>query len=50
MPANGLRYEHVAGFGELPYQTTPKLDKRLKLNNHANPAIAYERVLGAGFI
>jgi hypothetical protein len=27
--ANGLRYEHVAGFGALPYQTAPKLDTRL---------------------
>jgi len=25
-----LRYEHVAGFGALLYQTTPKLDARLK--------------------
>jgi len=27
---NGLRYEHVAGFGELNYQNTPKLDAGLK--------------------
>ena len=27
---NVLRYEHVAGFGELNYQNTPKLDARLK--------------------
>jgi hypothetical protein len=27
---NGLRYEHVAGFGELLYQTTPKLDAGLQ--------------------
>jgi hypothetical protein len=27
---NVLRYEHVAGFGALLYQTTPKLDARLK--------------------
>jgi hypothetical protein len=27
---NGLRYEHVAGFGAFHYQTTPKLDARLK--------------------
>jgi hypothetical protein len=30
MPHNGLRYEHVAGFGALNYQTTPKLDAGLK--------------------
>ncbi len=30
MPANGLRYEHVAGFEALLYQNTPKLDARLK--------------------
>jgi hypothetical protein len=29
--ANGLRYEHVAGFGALIYQTTPKLDAGLKV-------------------
>jgi len=28
--ANVLRYEHVAGFGALLYQTTPKLDAGLK--------------------
>jgi len=28
--SNGLRYEHVAGFGVLHYQTTPKLDAILK--------------------
>jgi hypothetical protein len=27
---NGLRYEHVAGFGALHYQNTPKLDAGLK--------------------
>ena len=27
---NGLRYEHVAGFGVLNYQNTPKLDAGLK--------------------
>jgi len=26
---NGLRYEHVAGFGAILYQTTPKLDAGL---------------------
>jgi hypothetical protein len=26
---NGLRYEHVAGFGALHYQTAPKLDTGL---------------------
>ena len=30
LAANGLRYEHVAGFGALHYQNTPKLDARLK--------------------
>jgi hypothetical protein len=30
MTANGLRYEHVAGFGALLYQNTPKLDAGLK--------------------
>ncbi len=30
MFANVWRYEHVAGFGELLYQTTPKFDARLK--------------------
>jgi len=30
MPANGWRYEHVAGFGALNYQTAPKLVARLK--------------------
>ena len=28
--ANGLRYKHVAGFGALLCQNTPKLDARLK--------------------
>jgi hypothetical protein len=27
---NGLRYEHVAGFGALNYHNTPKLDAGLK--------------------
>jgi hypothetical protein len=31
MAANGWRYEHVAGFGALHYQTAPKLDARLKV-------------------
>jgi hypothetical protein len=31
MAGNGLRYEHVAGFGALLYQTTPKLDAGLKV-------------------
>jgi len=26
---SGLRYEHVAGFGALIYQTTPKIDAGL---------------------
>jgi len=26
---NGLRYEHVAGFGAMNYQNTPKIDARL---------------------
>ena len=30
MALNGLRYEHVAGFGVLLYQNTPKLDAGLK--------------------
>jgi hypothetical protein len=30
MLPNGLRYEHVAGFGALLYQTAPILDARLK--------------------
>jgi hypothetical protein len=29
LPPNGLRYEHVAGFGALTYQNTPKLDAGL---------------------
>jgi hypothetical protein len=29
MLPNGLRYEHVAGFGVMHYQTTPKLDAGL---------------------
>jgi hypothetical protein len=28
---NGLRYEHVAGFGVLLYQNTPKLDAGMKV-------------------
>jgi hypothetical protein len=28
--SDGWRYEHVAGFGALLYQNTPKLDARLK--------------------
>jgi hypothetical protein len=28
--SNGWHYEHVAAFGALHYQTTPKLDARLK--------------------
>jgi hypothetical protein len=31
MVANGLRYEHVAGFGAMKYQNTPKLDAGLKV-------------------
>jgi len=30
LPPNVWRYEHVAGFGALHYQTTPKLDAGLK--------------------
>jgi hypothetical protein len=30
LPTNGLRYEHVAGFGANLYQNTPKLETRLK--------------------
>jgi len=30
MTPNGWRYEHVAGFGVIHYQNTPKLDARLK--------------------
>jgi len=30
MVGNVLRYEHVAGFGALHYQNTPKLDAGLK--------------------
>jgi hypothetical protein len=30
MTHNGLRYEHVAGFGAIHYQTAPKLDAGLK--------------------
>jgi hypothetical protein len=29
LATNGLRYEHVAGFGAIHYQTTPKLDAGL---------------------
>jgi len=29
MPPNGWRYEHVAGFGALLYQNTPKLNAGL---------------------
>jgi len=29
MRHNGWRYEHVAGFGAIDYQITPKLDARL---------------------
>jgi len=31
MAHNVLRYEHVAGFGEIHYQTAPKLDAGLNV-------------------
>jgi len=31
LAGNGLRYEHVAGFGAVHYQTAPKLDARSKV-------------------
>jgi hypothetical protein len=34
---NGLRYEHVAGFGAIHYQNTPKLDAGLKAKQSYKP-------------
>jgi hypothetical protein len=31
MTANVLRYEHVAGFEAIHYQTAPKFDTKLKV-------------------
>lgn len=39
MAHNGLRYEHVAGFGALLYQTTPKLDVRMKVKKPQTPPL-----------